>query len=173
MHDTPGLQASTAMQEATLTSAASLSKAKEHLAELEYTMTEMMDIVGMLAVEAEAAASAPLNAKRKDVKFKAGTFVVLHAPIRTKGAASRLTKRTGSVPSWSRLTTVTRTTPSSTSMQVPLHAMAYTICVPRHQNYSREHIKNVLPLCVEKILHPLPALLPTIRPSSRPSEGYV
>jgi hypothetical protein len=55
-------------------------------------MTEMMDIVGMLVVEAEAAASASLNAKRKDVKFKLGAFVMLHAPIRTKGAASRLTE---------------------------------------------------------------------------------
>jgi hypothetical protein len=55
-------------------------------------MTEMVDIVGMLVVEADAAASASLNAKRKDVKFKAGTFVMLHAPIRTKGAASRLTE---------------------------------------------------------------------------------
>jgi hypothetical protein len=67
-------------------------KAKEYLVELEYTVTEMMDIVGMLVVEAEAAASASLNAKRKDVKFKLGSFVMLHAPIRTKGAASRLTE---------------------------------------------------------------------------------
>jgi hypothetical protein len=54
------------------------------------------------------------------------------------------------------------TTPSSTLMQVPLPAIAYTICVPRHLNYSRENIKNALPLCVEKVLHPLPASLPTI-----------
>jgi hypothetical protein len=55
-------------------------------------MTEMMDIVDMLVVEAEAAASASLNAKRKDVKFKLGAFVMPHASIRTKGAASRLTE---------------------------------------------------------------------------------
>jgi hypothetical protein len=52
----------------------------------------MSDIVGMLVSEAEAASSASLNAKRKDVQFKEGGYVVLHAPIRTKGAASRLTE---------------------------------------------------------------------------------
>jgi hypothetical protein len=49
--------------------------------------------------------------------------------------------------------------------------MAHTVCVPRHQNYLWENIKDVLPKFVEKILHPLPTLLLTTQASSRLSEG--
>ena len=46
----------------------------------------------MLLCEAQANEWARANADRKDTKYKVGGFVMVHAPIRTKGAITRLTQ---------------------------------------------------------------------------------
>jgi hypothetical protein len=122
-------------------------KAKEYLTELEHSFTDMSDIVGMLVSEAEAASSASLNAKRKDTKFKEGEYVVLHAPIRTKGAASRLTKNWIGPFIVTMRPTATKATRSSTSTLNPSLAMEYTTCVHRQPKSTRENMPNGLQRC--------------------------
>ena len=46
----------------------------------------------MMICEAQAAAWAVANAHRKEVEHHEGDYVMVHAPIRTKGEASRLTE---------------------------------------------------------------------------------
>ena len=71
---------------------AKFPRAKAYLKQLNCTLQDMWSISDMLLCEAQANEWARANADRKDTKYKVGGFVMVHAPIRTKGAITRLTQ---------------------------------------------------------------------------------
>ena len=79
-------------READLDPDAKYPRARDYLKQLNYTLQDMWSIADMMICEAQAAAWAIANAHRKEVEHAEGDYVMVHAPIRTKGAASRLTE---------------------------------------------------------------------------------
>jgi len=64
--------------------------AREYMKKLRYSLHDMWNQYDMWSVEAQCKVWAEVNKNRKDKVYTVGGYVMLHQPLRVKGAASRL-----------------------------------------------------------------------------------
>jgi len=64
--------------------------AREYMRKLRYSLHDMWNQYEMWSVEAQCKVWAEVNKNRKDETYQIGDFVMVHQPLRVKGAASRL-----------------------------------------------------------------------------------
>jgi hypothetical protein len=65
-------------------------KAREYMETLRYSLHEMWRQLTMWNIEAQCAVWAEENKNRVEKTYQVGEFVMVHQPLRVKGAASRL-----------------------------------------------------------------------------------
>ena len=64
--------------------------ARMYMKKLRYSLHDMWNQYDMWQVEAQCKVWAEVNKNRKDVQYEVGSYVMVHQPLKIKGAASRL-----------------------------------------------------------------------------------